>query len=154
QPVFVWQPTPAYKYDLRYHAALSRHYGLGGHERSGVGYRLMAQAVETRDLGSNFIWLADIQEGEARPLYLDNMHYTSEFSRIIADHIADALISGNLLRRTVSAESNEYVAHSEAVGPPGDGINRLTGTAPSDYHAAKVDVEHLDELGPLSGEPV
>jgi hypothetical protein len=39
-PVFVWQPTPAYKYDLDHHIALNRHYGLGGHERSSEVTRL------------------------------------------------------------------------------------------------------------------
>jgi hypothetical protein len=97
-PVFVWQPTPSYKYELSHHIALSKHYGLGGHERSGAGYQLMAQKHKAElDADSHFIWLADIQENERRPLYLDNMHYTSSFSRIIANHIADALIDRHLI---------------------------------------------------------
>jgi len=101
--VFIWQPTPAYKYDLAYHLALSRHYGLGGHERSGEGYALMEERRKV-DLAADdrFIWLADIQEGERRPLYLDNMHYTSAFSRIIARHIADALIDRRLIGAAAS----------------------------------------------------
>lgn len=95
--LFVLQPTPAYKYDLRHHVALSHHYGLGGHERSGVGYGLIAKALETQLFGANFLSLADIQENEQRPLYLDNMHYTSEFSRIIAQHIATAVITRAIL---------------------------------------------------------
>jgi hypothetical protein len=90
--VFVLQPTPAYKYDLRYHAALSRHYGLGGHERSGVGYGLLAERLATQPAGSNFLWLADMQEHEQEPLYLDNMHYTAKFSHTIASHIADHIV--------------------------------------------------------------
>ena len=96
--VFVWQPTPAYKYDLAYHITLNRHYGLGGHERSGQGYTLMEQThkIELANEPS-FIWLADIQEQQRRPLYLDNMHYTSAFSRLIAQRIADALIERRLI---------------------------------------------------------
>ena len=97
--VFVWQPTPAYKYDLHYHVALSRHYGLGGHERSGVGYMLMAKRLETQPMTRNFIWLADIQEGEKRPLYLDNMHYVCDFRRTIARHIAQSVVTHGLLNR-------------------------------------------------------
>ncbi|MCC7048501.1 MAG: SGNH/GDSL hydrolase family protein [Alphaproteobacteria bacterium] len=88
---FVWQPTPAYKYDLACHVALSHHYGLGGHERSGVGYELMARRLSSEPPHDNFLWLADIQENEHKALYLDNMHYTSEFSHQIARHIAKAL---------------------------------------------------------------
>ena len=95
--VFVWQPTPAYKYDLTQHIALNRHYGLGGHERSGVGYRLMAERLARHPPGESFIWLADMQENERRPLYLDNMHYTSGFSRMIAGRVADALVQRRLL---------------------------------------------------------
>lgn len=91
--LFVWQPTPAYKYDLSHHVALSHHFGLGGHERSGVGCGLMAERLKSQPLGDNFLWLADIQENECRPLYVDNMHYTSEFSRRIAQHIAGALVA-------------------------------------------------------------
>jgi hypothetical protein len=99
RPVFVWQPTPAYKYDLKYHVALNLHYGLGGHERSGEGYALMQE--ERWPLADRcFIWLADLQENECRPLYLDNMHYTSEFSRTIARHIADAVVERKFISRT------------------------------------------------------
>jgi hypothetical protein len=102
--VFVWQPTPAFKYDLQYHITLNRHYGLGGHERSGVGYKLMAERRDSRAAGDNFIWLADIQTNEKQPLYIDNMHYTSGFNRVIARHIADALVERNLISVKTSAE--------------------------------------------------
>jgi hypothetical protein len=102
-PVFVWQPSPAYKYDLNHHVALNHHYGLGGHERSGVGYGLIKERLDRQPLGHNFVWLADIQEYEQRPLYLDNMHYTSAFSRVIANHIAEAMVVRGLVKGLVSA---------------------------------------------------
>jgi hypothetical protein len=102
--VFVWQPTPAYRYDLSHHIALNRHYGLGGHERSGAGYALMRQTHGAElDADTHFVWLADIQENERQALYLDNMHYTSAFSRIIAQHIADALIGRGLIDAAVAS---------------------------------------------------
>lgn len=89
--VFVWQPIPAYKYNLKYHKALHPAYGLGGHERSGLGYELMAKWLETNNLGDNFVYLADIQENETRSLYVDTVHYTTPFHRVIARLIADAI---------------------------------------------------------------
>jgi hypothetical protein len=104
--IFVWQPVPAYKYDLRHHIALNKHYGFGGHERSGQGYELMAQLRKTNDLGPNFIWLADIQENEQRALYLDSVHYTTPFNLVIAQHIADAVFArGFLAEKQVKAAS-------------------------------------------------
>jgi hypothetical protein len=73
------------------------HYGFGGHERSGQGYELLAERRKELDLGPEFIWLADIQEGVQEALYLDGMHYTAPFSRTIANHIVNALIERKLL---------------------------------------------------------
>jgi hypothetical protein len=154
QTVFVWQPTPAYKYDLQYHVALSRHYGLGGHERSGAGYVCMKKVVESDPPGNSFIWLADIQEDELQPLYLDNMHYTCEFSRTIARHIADALISRQLIPR----DTPTAAGHSSMTGPSDaaaqDGVNRITASALENYHLAEVTAEYANEGGPLAGERV
>jgi hypothetical protein len=95
--VFVWQPTPAYKYDLAYHVALNAHYGLGGHERSGAGYAYIADRLHELPLGREFVWLADIQEAAREELYLDNMHYTAPFSQTIANRIAEAMIERKLV---------------------------------------------------------
>lgn len=90
--LFVWQPVPGYKYDLKNHIALSQHYGLGGHERSGTGYTMLAEHLKREPFGSNFLWLADIQENQTEPLYLDNVHYTANFGRTIADHISGKVL--------------------------------------------------------------
>jgi hypothetical protein len=92
EAVFVWQPTPGYNYDLQYHAALNPVYGLGGHERSGQGYALMAQHKEAAGLGEDFLWLGDMQAARKEPLYLDTVHYTADFSRDIANEIADFVV--------------------------------------------------------------
>lgn len=107
-PLFVWQPTPAYKYDLNYHITLNRHYGLGGHERSGVGYNLMEDRLRENPAGQDFLWLADIQENQREALYLDNMHYTSNFAKMIARHIADHIQSSDgQPMRVASGEATE-----------------------------------------------
>ena len=92
EPVFVWQPVPGYNYDLQYHAALNPIYGLGGHERSGQGYALMAQQKDSLRLGEDFLWLGDMQAARKEPLYLDAVHYTADFSRDIANEIAEFVV--------------------------------------------------------------
>ena len=87
--IFVWQPTPGYNYDLQYHAALNPVYGLGANQRSGQGYALMAERKDSPALGDDFLWLGDIQAARKEPLYLDAVHYTADFSRDIANEIAD-----------------------------------------------------------------
>jgi hypothetical protein len=84
--LFVWQPIPAYKYDLKYHIALNPIYGLGGYALFGQTY---AVAAERRaDFGTSFLWLADIQADLKEPLYIDAVHYTAKFSELIAAKIA------------------------------------------------------------------
>jgi hypothetical protein len=38
----------------------------------------------------NFLWLGDLQANGRRPLYVDRIHYTSEFSAAIAREIGSA----------------------------------------------------------------
>jgi hypothetical protein len=95
--VFVWQPTPAYKYDLSYHKALPYHGTLHGHERSGQVYeRIRARLGDNWNVG-NLIWLADIQQDRREPLYLDSVHYNDPFNRVIAEKIGEELIARRLL---------------------------------------------------------
>ena len=42
-------------------------------------------------LGTNFLWLGDLQKNVKRPLYVDRLHYTAEFSAAIADRVGTAL---------------------------------------------------------------
>lgn len=84
--LFVWQPVPGYGYDLSRHIMLNPLYGLGGHERSGLGYPLMA--ARRGEMGGDFLWLADMQHDRADPLYMDAVHYTAPFCDDIAAAIA------------------------------------------------------------------
>jgi len=91
-PVFVWQPAPTYKYDLKYH--------IFGHDLVDYpkyGYPAMARLVAEGAMGDDFLWLADIQEDSKEPLYVDRWHYTARFSGEIARHLADFLLERKLL---------------------------------------------------------
>ena len=83
--VFVWQPVPAYKYDLRYYIFADG--GFGENPHSKYGYPYMEKLSKRGDLGNNFLWLADIQENMKKSLYVDKFHYSSEMSKIIANKI-------------------------------------------------------------------
>ncbi len=82
---FIWQPIPTYKYDLNYHPFADG--GFGKHSLSRYGYQEMEKYFKAGILGNNFLWLADMQEGIDKSLYLDKYHYTAEMSKEIAEKI-------------------------------------------------------------------
>ena len=94
--VFVWQPIPLYKYDLRYHLFVPKE-GWGQNCYSKYGYRYMAEYLEKNSLGENFLWCADMQEKVTVPLYVDSIHYTAEMSKDLARTICNLLVKRNLL---------------------------------------------------------
>jgi len=51
----------------------------------------------THELGSHFFWCADIQQNEERPLYVDKVHYTSAFSKKLAQTISNMIITRKIL---------------------------------------------------------
>lgn len=95
-PLFVWQPIPAYRYDLKYHVFDDKKYG-GHHLASRSGYQYMAESVRENPPEGCFLWLADIQEGIQKPLYVDKVHYTAEFSSRIANEIGDYISEQGLM---------------------------------------------------------
>lgn len=73
--LFVWQPVPTYRYDLRYHL-----FGDLDFEKvsySIFGYPRMADLTRRQPLGPDFLWAADLQDGVQQPLYVDLVHYTA-----------------------------------------------------------------------------
>ncbi len=92
KPLFVWQPTPNWKYDLRHHLFATSGAALGTPSHYAVLDRLRTSAPAT--LGRDFLWLGDIQVGVTRPLYVDRLHYTSAFAREIAERVADRIQQG------------------------------------------------------------
>lgn len=87
---FVWQPVPTYHYDQKYHLFTGG--GYDQHSYSQHGYERMAEFISKNPQGDNFLWLADMQKNENKPLYVDKVHYSSVFSQKIAKSIADHLV--------------------------------------------------------------
>ena len=92
--IFVWQPIPLYKYDLRYHFFLHNDKAFGGFIRTEYGYPLMANLQNEGKLGSDVLWLADMQQDKRENLYVDSVHYTAAFSKEIAGKICEFMQSG------------------------------------------------------------
>jgi len=90
RPVFVWQPVPLYKYDLKYHLFAKDLYWP--HLFSREGYPIMKDAVEERK-PKRLIWCADIQNEIREPLYVDPMHYSPKMIGMVADCIANGIES-------------------------------------------------------------
>lgn len=93
RPLFVWQPAPDWGYDLRFHPLWQEEGPAAG---TSVPYAAMDRLRSQRpDLFEpDVLWLADLQRGERRPLYVDRLHYTAAFSRVIAERIADRIRRG------------------------------------------------------------
>jgi len=89
-PIFVWQPVSAYGYDARFDLfPVAEDEG----RRLSAGYEHMANVLRSRPWESNFFWCADLQRDARQPLYVDGEHYSAQFSRQIASHIADLLVA-------------------------------------------------------------
>jgi hypothetical protein len=103
EPYFVWQPSPLYKYDLRWHPKNMP----DDHRRARYGYAAMAAYVQTHDMGNDFDWCADIQENAGKALYADIMHYNAEGNRLVADCIVSGLLRFGVVERAKKAHAKE-----------------------------------------------
>jgi hypothetical protein len=97
--VFVMQPTAAYAYDLAYHPLIE----AGGLDETRFvwGYALWEErfAEAAASWAQNTLNLTRLGEDNQGPIYLDSVHYTSDFSNEIAQAISDAIIARDLLNR-------------------------------------------------------
>jgi len=89
--IFVWQPVPTYKYDLRYHLFPYDEGYADKWPRDRYGYPLMENLRAQGKLGPNVLWLADMQQDKHENLYVDAVHYTATFSKEIAGQICDSI---------------------------------------------------------------
>mgnify|MGYP001287350800 CR=1 FL=1 len=88
---FVWQPVPSFKYNPKYNPFAGELPGL--HRLSGPGYPEMEKRFQRGDFKNyRFIWAGDFQEGMTKPLYVDQVHYNAELSRMLASHISDNIL--------------------------------------------------------------
>ncbi len=95
--IFVWQPVPAYKLDLKHHLFFKG--SLGGHEISYIGYVEMEKKLRQGEFGNSFLWCADIQEGLTETLYVDEVHYSAFMGNKLAARIVEMAGKKNLLAR-------------------------------------------------------
>ena len=95
---FVFQPVPMYKYDLTCHLFKDNGSGWDRHINGFEGYELMAKYVTEHPMGNDFLWLADMQDGVHKPLYVDQVNYTPEFANEIAGEIEKFLSARNVMR--------------------------------------------------------
>jgi lysophospholipase L1-like esterase len=92
--LFVWQPVPTYRYDLRWH--LFGEFDFEQNNYARFGYARFRERMGI-SLGEDFLWLADMQEPLPEPLYVDQVHYTAAMSRRIAGEIGRTLLERGLL---------------------------------------------------------
>jgi hypothetical protein len=96
-PIFVWQPVPTYKYDLRYHPFVEHGFGIATTTK--YGYPYAAELKKKKIFGDDILWLADMQEKMSKPVYIDTVHYSAEMCRIIAEHIHGYLLTRSDFKR-------------------------------------------------------
>lgn len=102
QPVFVWQPVPTYKYDLRGHNFYTGDLAyFRRHQRSRYGYALMDEERKkpAKEGEDDLLWLGGMQESRKENLYVDSVHYTSAFSDEIASRISQFVSDKGLLAK-------------------------------------------------------
>jgi len=90
-PIFVWQPVPTYKYDLKHHLFVEHGFGIAASTINGYPYA--AELHKRKVFGDDFLWLADMQENMSKPVYIDTVHYSAEMCRIISEHIYKFLLT-------------------------------------------------------------
>jgi hypothetical protein len=89
---FIFQPSPTYHHGL---PLKDSDWDTIGDQWTVHGYPLVAQYIKNHDMGSDFLWLADMQEGIQTRLYVDKWHYTPEFAKQIAGEICRFLLKRN-----------------------------------------------------------
>jgi len=96
RPMFVWQPVPTYRYDLRYH--ILGDLDFEQNNASAFGYSRMAERLRREPPGPDFLWAADLQVGVFQPLYVDQIHYTAAMSARLGAEVGRTLLERGLLR--------------------------------------------------------
>jgi hypothetical protein len=89
--LFVLQPIPSYKYDQSNHPFAKNGYGI--HEHSSHAYSKFENEYLKDQNKSNFLWLGNLQEDLNIRLYVDLVHYTAYFNKLISKRISEQLIS-------------------------------------------------------------
>jgi hypothetical protein len=94
--VFIWQPMPLFGYDQTYHIFKNFDYAtFSPHLKT--GYEFVSAVQDFREIGNNFIWLADAQRDIKEPAYVSAFHYGPKMSKAVAGMISEALLDRNLI---------------------------------------------------------
>jgi hypothetical protein len=88
--LFVWQPIPSYKYDQSFHPFARDGYNI--HEQSSLGYSNFENNYLKEHNSVNFLWLANIQEDQKSHLYVDLIHYSANFNKLISQNISNYIV--------------------------------------------------------------
>ncbi len=95
--VFVQQPVPTYHYDNAKRPVPVRSDMLGHHLNSAKGYPRMAEMRAAGTLmDRDLLWLAELEPAEANA-YVDTVHYSPAFNRLIAEAIGRHILDNSLL---------------------------------------------------------
>lgn len=95
QTLFIWQPIPFYNYQS---TEFSKKYPyLSERKVYNFAYTQIKEMNRKEQLGKNFFWLGDIQEGKDEFLYIDRVHYSSKFCKQIAELIYQKVIEKKLI---------------------------------------------------------
>ncbi|MDB4307989.1 hypothetical protein N9985_01735 [Gammaproteobacteria bacterium] len=96
EPIFVWQPSPTYRYDQDYNLFKMDNENVV--RNTLAGFDLMRPNFTTATTHNNRLWLADIQKEIKRPLYVDGVHYSADMSHMIATAIATWIVDKKLIK--------------------------------------------------------
>lgn len=95
--VFVQQPVPTFHYDNAKRPVPVNTEMLGHHMNSAKGYPRMAEMrTAGRLLDQNTLWLAELEPAEGNA-YVDTVHYSPRFNRILAETIGRHILDHSLL---------------------------------------------------------
>jgi hypothetical protein len=104
EPLTVWLPNALYKYDLNY---MPPHI-MDIVRRARYGYPVMAKYIKRHEMGSGFLWCADIQESLHEQLYLDQAHYNKAGNLLVARCVADGLMRSGALNRAWNRKTEQH----------------------------------------------
>jgi hypothetical protein len=99
-PIFIWQPSPAYNYDLKYHL-FAPPPSLPAPAK--YPFKVMREYYPTmrgyhdKLAEDHFLWCADIQQNRKECLYCDRYHYTGAFAKELAEYICRLCVERQLL---------------------------------------------------------
>lgn len=95
--VFVQQPVPTFHYDNTKRPVPVRTEVLAHHMNSAKGYPRMAEMrAAGRLLDENVLWLAEAEPAEGNA-YVDTVHYSPRFNRLLAESIGRHILDAALL---------------------------------------------------------